>query len=119
MNSIRLAQLFSGYGAGASVTFTGTKMDGFTHVVQTFVVVNLLGEFETFLFDNNSDINNTFDDLLSVSWVQTAPYHQFDDINLTIAGAVDGTGEVPEPASYALMLLALGGLAVGQTVKMK
>lgn len=64
-------------------------------------------------------MTNVFDDLLSVSWIQTAPYHQFDDISLTIAGVIDGPGEVPEPASYALMLLALGGLAVRQTVKKK
>lgn len=112
MNSIRLAQMSSDYGTGASVTFTGTKMDGSTQVVQTFYVSNLLGEYETFLF---YDVNNSFDNLLSVSWVQTAPYHQFDDISLSI-GVLSA---VPEPASYALMLLGLGYLAMRQTHKKK
>jgi hypothetical protein len=55
------------------VSFTGTKADG-TKVTQTFTTDGLAG-FETFTLQG-------FNDLVSMSWVQAYPYHQFDNIAL-------------------------------------
>ncbi len=55
------------------VTFTGTRADGST-VSETFTTDGLAG-FETFTFKG-------FTDLVSLSWVQASPYHQFDNITL-------------------------------------
>jgi hypothetical protein len=86
----------SWYGGGASVTFTGNVHGGGT-LSQTFTVGSALG-FGTFAFSG-------FDQLDSVTWVQVASYHQFDNI------VVDAPAAVPEPASLALFGVALAGIA--------
>lgn len=92
--SIDLSEVFAGSGQSVSVTFTGTKSDTST-VVDTFVLDGTHG-FENFSFTG-------FTDLASVSWVQTVDYHQFDNVVLT-----------PEPATAALLVLGLVGLAAGR-----
>jgi hypothetical protein len=65
------------------VTFTGTRADTST-VAQSFTTDAVLNALETFNFNN-------FNNLVSVDWAQVAPYHQFDNIN------VSATTAVPEP----------------------
>jgi hypothetical protein len=55
------------------VPFTGTRADGST-VSVTFTTDGIAG-FQTFTFEG-------FTDLMSLSWVQVYPYHQFDNIEL-------------------------------------
>lgn len=85
----------SWYGGGADVTFTGNVHGGGT-LSQTFTVGPALG-FGTFEFTG-------FDQLDSVTWIQVAPYHQFDNI------VVDAPAAVPEPGTLALFGLALAGI---------
>jgi hypothetical protein len=85
----------SWYGGGASVTFTGNVHGGGT-LTQSFTVDSALG-FDTYAFSG-------FDMLDSVTWVQAAPYHQFDNI------VVDGPAAVPEPGTLALFGAALAGI---------
>jgi len=93
--SIDLSEVFAGSGQSVSVTFTGTKFDTST-VIDTFVLDGTHG-FENFSFTG-------FTDLVSVSWIQTVDYHQFDNVVLLI----------PEPATAALLILGLVGLAAGR-----
>ena len=93
LNSIDLAPVSTSYGDGASITFIG-QLNGGGSISQTFTLDHGFA-FETFLF-------NGFSNLLSVSWVQANPYHQFDNIVLN---------ETPEPESLALLGLALAAAA--------
>jgi len=76
-----------------SVVFTGVLNSGAT-VMQTLTLDGAFGT-EVFTFDTS------FSNLVSVSWFQTADYHQFDDI--TVA-------PVPEPST--ILLFASGLLTV-------
>ncbi len=76
LESIDLAE-GSFAGIPGDVTFTGTKSDGST-VEQTFTIDGDLTTVETFYF------NDDFTDLISVSWVQAFPLHQFDNIVITV-----------------------------------
>jgi len=76
--SIDLAELWRYGGGPRNVPFTGTRADGST-VSVTFTTDGTEG-FQTFTFDG-------FTDLISLSWDQVPPYHQFDNINLTIGTA--------------------------------
>lgn len=98
LNEISLARVSTSYAPGATVSFTGNVNGGGT-VFQSFVVGSALA-FNNFSFTGFNNLN-------SVSWVQAAPYHQFDNIVL------DG-GTVPEPATLALFGLALAGFAVAR-----
>ena len=79
----------------SSVTFVGFSALGPT-VFQTFVLDGNAFQPETFAFGPE------FSNLSLVSWTQSAPFHQFDNIVVEA---------VPEPASLALV--ALGVLALG------
>ncbi len=61
------------------VIFTGTKSDGTTTEPQTFIIDGDVSGDETF------DFSDDFTDLLSVSWVQAFPTHQFDNIVITVS----------------------------------
>jgi hypothetical protein len=76
-----------------SVMFTGVLNSGAT-VTQTLILDGTFGS-EVFTFDQN------FSDLVSVSWLQTDNFHQFD--NITVA-------PVPEPST--MLLFASGLLTV-------
>lgn len=96
LNSIDLSPLsVSFYGGNAGVTFTGNVHGGGT-LVQSFTTGSTMG-FSTYQFTG-------FDNLDSVTWVQQAPYHQFDNI------VVDKSAAVPEPGTLALFGIALAGV---------
>ncbi len=116
LGSIDLARefLFNNPSVGVSypeVTFIGTKGDG-TTVTQTFSVDQEGFYFNTFTF--SADFTN----LLTVNWTQplfgtTDPndpnlilgLHQFDNIVVNV---------IPEPTSLSLIVLGIGGLAMGR-----
>lgn len=76
-----------------SVVFTGVSSSGAT-VMQTLILDGAFGA-QVFAFDTS------FSNLVSVSWLQTDVFHQFDDI--TVA-------PVPEPTT--ILLFASGLLTV-------
>ena len=84
-----------------SVTFTGDT--GGVPVTQTFTLDNAFGA-QTFAFTG-------FGSVVKVSWIQEAPFHQFDNI---VASA---TNAVPEPASLGLLGLGLAPLAWARSRK--
>ena len=80
------------------MTFTGDLTGGGT-VTTMFTTSGGIGA-ETFTFSG-------FESVVRVSWLQDAPFHQFDNI---VASANNGHA-VPEPASLGLLGLGLAGLA--------
>jgi len=84
MNSIALAELYA-MEEPFSVTFTGLLSNGST-VSQVFSLDGLFGA-ETFAFDS------AFTNLVSVSWLQSEYFHQFDNIDVV---------PVPEPSTFFL-----------------
>lgn len=96
--SIDLAELFADPDLPVQVMFTGVLADGST-VQQGFALDGLFGA-QTFAFDAG------FSQLSSVSWTNSAYYHQFDDVVVAA---------VPEPGSAALAGLAL--LSLGATLR--
>jgi len=88
-------------GQSQNVTITG-NLSGGGAVGTTFAVTGA-SSFQTFLFPS------TFVGLESVTWNNSNPYHQFD--NITVA---DGTTAVPEPGTFSLWLglLSLGFIAL-------
>lgn len=89
------------------VDFAAVKSD-LSNVFQSFNL-DLSNGFETFSF------GNSFNDIRSVSWQQTAPFHQFD--NIVIANANPGQ-PVPEPITI-LGTLAAGGIGAALRRKSK
>lgn len=86
--SIDLAELWT-FGEGSrDVPFTGTRADGST-VSQTFTTDGIRG-FQTFTFEG-------FTDLVSLSWIQLYPYHEFDNISLTVGTADPQDPQDPQP----------------------
>jgi hypothetical protein len=94
----------NGFGGIVPVTFTGTRADA-TTVSQTFTTDALFSTLETFNFTK-------FTNLASVSWVQVAPYHEFDNINVSAASATS----VPEPFT---VLGTIFGAGYGVALKRK
>ncbi|MBL8554606.1 MAG: PEP-CTERM sorting domain-containing protein [Phenylobacterium sp.] len=103
--SIDLADIYNGQAGGLPLTtiFTATKAGGGT-VTQSFTFDQTPG-LKTFAF------NTDFQNVVSVSWGGdlnsngTSPYGvQLD--NIVVGEAV--TGGVPEPATWALMILGFG-----------
>jgi len=74
LSSIDLATLYSA--EPVSVTFNGLKSDSST-VTQSFTTSAQRAILENFTF--SSDFTN----LVSVTWTQDIPFHQFDNINAT------------------------------------
>lgn len=100
MRAIDLARVSTSYAGGAQVNFTGHVHGGGT-VSQSFTVGEALA-FQHFLLSG-------FNNLDSVTWLQSAPYHQFDNIDLR--------NQVPEPAPLALMALAMAALVARRRTK--
>ena len=95
MRNISLSEL-SPSGGSSTVTFTGVVSGGGT-VTQSFSLDGTFGN-EVFTF------SSAFTDLVSLSWNQASPYHQFDNIRLVVTA-------VPAPASGLLILSGLGAFA--------
>lgn len=95
MRTITLSELFSS-GGSSTITFTGALAGGGT-VQQSFTLDGTFGN-EVFTF------SNAFTDLVSLSWTQVSPYHQFDDITLLVRA-------VPLPATGLLFLTGIGAMA--------
>lgn len=80
----------------ASVDFTGITSTN-AIVNQTFVLDGVKSTFETFFF------NLVFSDLTEVSWVQSSPFHQFDNITLNVSA-------VPLPPAVIAFISAMMGI---------
>ena len=85
-------------GSPVAVTFEGILAGGGS-VMQTFVTDAIHTSLETFVFSG-------FTNVVSVSWAQQSPFHQFDNI-VTAELEVD----VPEPGTLGMLGLGLFGLA--------
>lgn len=88
---------------GASVSFNATFSGGGTtsqnFSLDGFQATNDLSSFETLTFTG-------FDDVVSVSWLQATPFHQFDNVTISTAD------EIPEPATLPLLALGVTVLAL-------
>lgn len=95
MTSIRLAELNS---LGSKVTFTGLLGNGSTVSQQ----VQLDGNkgFQTFAFTSQ------FVGLSQITWLQTSPYHQFDDILVQNHHAPQATPLPPSGWLFGSLLLS-------------
>ncbi|MDF5708650.1 MAG: hypothetical protein PUP90_13430 [Nostoc sp. S4] len=89
----------------STVTFVGTKADN--SVISNSFNLNGVKGFQTFAFTD-------FTNLVSTSWQQIAPFHQFD--NIVVSDIT--TKSVPETASV-LGLLSFAALGAGSALKRK
>ncbi|MCC5598370.1 hypothetical protein [Nostoc favosum] len=88
-----------------TVKFVGTKADN-SIISNTFNLNGVKG-FQTFALKD-------FTNLVSTTWEQVSPFHQFD--NIVVSDIT--TKSVPEPASV-LSLLSFAALGVGSTLTRK
>ena len=110
LSSIDLATLYSTQ--PVSVTFNGLKSDSST-VTQSFTTSALRATLENFTFSPD------FTNLVSVTWTQDVPYHQFDNINVSpIATAVPWETDAL-PIIGSTVILGLGLWAKGKLTKTK
>lgn len=89
----------------STVTFVGVKADNST-ISNTFTLNGVKG-FQTFTFTD-------FTNIISTSWQQVEPFHQFD--NIVISDSTTKT--VPEPASI-LGLLSFATIGLGSALTYK
>ncbi|RCJ24512.1 hypothetical protein A6S26_18245 [Nostoc sp. ATCC 43529] len=89
----------------STVTFVGVKADSST-ISNTFTLNGIKG-FQTFNFTN-------FTNIISTSWQQVSPFHQFD--NIVISDSTTTT--VPEPTSI-LGLLSFAAIGLGSALTYK
>ncbi|MBD2678408.1 PEP-CTERM sorting domain-containing protein [Nostoc paludosum FACHB-159] len=89
----------------STVTFVGVKADNST-ISNTFTLNGVKG-FQTFNFTN-------FTNIISTSWQQVDPFHQFD--NIVISDST--TTSVPEPTSI-LGLLSFAAIGLGSALTYK
>jgi hypothetical protein len=95
LDAIDLAQS-GAFANETTVTFLGTILGGGT-ATETFTLTEALGtDVRHFTFDSS------FDRVTSVSWLNDAEFHQFNNIE---------AAPVPEPGTFALFGLGLFGLA--------
>jgi len=93
--SLDVAQTFLGYGRPLTMTLTAMGVNGIvTNTI--FVDENLAGSFSNFNFEDFVNISS-----LTITGGQEFPEFAIDNVVLSPA-------EVPEPASWAMLLAGLG-----------
>ncbi|MBG1265380.1 PEP-CTERM sorting domain-containing protein [Nostoc sp. WHI] len=102
--SIDLGELNEPFNS-STVTFVGTKADNST-ISNIFSLDGVKG-LQTFNFTD-------FTNLVSTTWLQVAPFHQFDNIVVSD----NTTKSVPEPASL-IGILGLGAFGITSVRKRK
>jgi hypothetical protein len=100
--SIGLAQLYSGQ-PGQTITFTGTLPNS-SQVFQSFLLAPSTLVLTQYVF------NRSFANVVSVSWSQLGPYHQFDNVTANLTA-------VPEPVTVALLATGLLGVGAAQLLR--
>ncbi|MGQ4648951.1 PEP-CTERM sorting domain-containing protein [Lyngbya aestuarii] len=107
--SMDFSELFMGQQGKPVIDFFGIRKD-MTTVATRFTLDGNFG-FQTLEFTD-------FSNLMAVSWNQTEPLHQFDNVALDTSryDNQEEAAAVPEPTS-ALGLVVLGALGAGLTLK--
>ena len=111
LDSIDIGELFIANGGAPSVTFNAVFAGGGTisasFSTDGFRSTGNLDSFQTFDFIG-------FNDIVSVSWLQVAPFIQFDNVTIDSAAAISEPGTL---IPFAAGLIGLLGLARRQSVR--